>query len=590
MRVGTIGGDVAEARGTSATLGRSVSVLALTAVLALAACGHDWSPAGDAGDTRADLPDAPADQDGTTEDGTSPDEGTSPDDATLLDADDAGTEDAPPVDCVENDDCDDDNPCTLDLCDPTTHTCAGEKLDDNTPCGTDGICCDGNCVSARDTAHCGSCANVCPGGPHAAPVCAEGGCSLSCEPGWLDCLPSEPGCETDPSGDERFCGACDRSCNDGQTCLDGSCVPSWTPTSTDNPPSPRRQVVGFWTGSRMIVWGGHAGGACFRDGGRYDPAADAWQTLTLPPPPVTGCYRTAAVWADTEMIVWSGLTAVGDTTPEEGGGRYDPTTNSWSLLSETGPDPTPRISPAAVWTGSQMIVWSGVERRWDTALSSGARYDPSTDAWISMSSTGAPPGSWGASAVWTGSRMVVWGGWGTGTGSALRSGGSYDPATDLWYSMSTTDAPSARGEARAVWTGREMLVWGGAAVGTLGSNPSSPLGDGAAYDPAADSWRPLGSGGAPAARFQNAAVWTGSQMIVWGGTSAGSTPAFADGALYDPDLDAWTPVTNNGAPSPRRAAAYVWTGERFVVWGGGSYDPPLGATENTDTGGRYRPR
>ena len=35
------------------------------------------------------------------------------------------------------------------------------------------------------------------------------------------------------------------------------------------------------------------------------------------------------------------------------------------------------------------------------------------------------------------------------------------PATDSWAATSTTNAPSARDFHKAVWTGSEMIVWGG---------------------------------------------------------------------------------------------------------------------------------
>src|ERR1041385_8698128 len=40
----------------------------------------------------------------------------------------------------------------------------------------------------------------------------------------------------------------------------------------------------------------------------------------------------------------------------------------------------------------------------------GALYDPKTDTWTSLSNANAPPGRFEHSVVWTGSEMVVWGG------------------------------------------------------------------------------------------------------------------------------------------------------------------------------------
>ena len=43
----------------------------------------------------------------------------------------------------------------------------------------------------------------------------------------------------------------------------------------------------------------------------------------------------------------------------------------------------------------------------------------------------------------------------------FNSGGRYNPSTDSWTATSTTDAPAARAGHTAVWTGSEMIVWGG---------------------------------------------------------------------------------------------------------------------------------
>jgi N-acetylneuraminic acid mutarotase len=115
----------------------------------------------------------------------------------------------------------------------------------------------------------------------------------------------------------------------------------------------------------------------------------------------------------------------------------------------------------------------------------------------------------------------------------------------------------------AIWTGDELIVWGG--QGTEG-----PLGDGAAYDPVKNSWRVL----APAplgARVDHGAVWTGKEMIVWGGRSdaSASSTYFADGASYDPHTNTWerlpgSPLTNRARP----AAVWSTTTNEVLLWGG----------------------
>ena len=57
--------------------------------------------------------------------------------------------------------------------------------------------------------------------------------------------------------------------------------------------------------------------------------------------------------------------------------------------------------------------------------------------------------------------MIVWGGYGVAGSDLLNTGGRYDPATDSWTATSITNAPEARYYHTAVWTGSEMIVWGG---------------------------------------------------------------------------------------------------------------------------------
>ena len=76
------------------------------------------------------------------------------------------------------------------------------------------------------------------------------------------------------------------------------------------------------------------------------------------------------------MIVWAGNG--GDNT----GGRYNPNTDSWTVTSTTNA-PTSRFAATAVWTGSKMIVWGGDDNI--TYFNTGGSYDPSTNSWVRTS-------------------------------------------------------------------------------------------------------------------------------------------------------------------------------------------------------------
>ena len=166
-------------------------------------------------------------------------------------------------------------------------------------------------------------------------------------------------------------------------------------------------------------------------------------------------------------------------------------------------------------------------------------------------------------AVWTGKEMIVWGGYSGNT--QYGDGAAYDPATRTWSKLAA--GPLAGQDLSVtVWTGKEMLIFGGS--GTSGA-PSG----GAAYDPATNTWRKLApipaSLGGNLTGSGSYAVWTGKVMVAWGffghgggGHGGGSLAA----ATYDPAANSWTTGTVAPAEAPVFGDAF-WTGKEMIVWG-----------------------
>ena len=143
-----------------------------------------------------------------------------------------------------------------------------------------------------------------------------------------------------------------------------------------------------------------------------------------------------------------------------------------------------------------------------------------------------------------------------------------------WKSI-VTEIPSAREDHTAVWTGSEMIVWGDE------TNSIRHLNDGARYSPTTGSWTLLPATDAPPARDHHTAVWTGSEMVIWGGWDGSN--ALNDGARYRLNADSWMSLTTYGAPSARYDHTAVWTGSVMIIWGG--WD---GSNAQND-GARYNP-
>lgn len=332
----------------------------------------------------------------------------------------------------------------------------------------------------------------------------------------------------------------------------------WTATSTSNAPSPRAVFASVWTGSKMFVWGGADGTSVFNTGGLYDPATDSWTAISTVNAP--GARADAqAIWTGSKVVVWGGTDG---TSFFNTGGVYDPVSNTWAAITTTNA-PSGRIAPL-VWTGTRMVVWGGLNGVGPTSvLGDGAIYDPAADSWSPISTTDAPSARL-APSVWAASRMIVWGGF--DSSGDLLGGGIYDPASDTWTSAATTGAPSLREPFAVVSTGSKVIVWGGQEGVTF-------FNTGGIYDPVSNTWAASGTStiNAPSARVSNGvwspAVWSGSRMIVWGGSDASHVDVNT-GGYYDPVADSWTSTSTTNAPSPRDLHAIVWAGSKMIVWGG----------------------
>jgi len=316
----------------------------------------------------------------------------------------------------------------------------------------------------------------------------------------------------------------------------------------------------FWIKNRLVVVAGSTIEA-------WDPERDEWKVVAQIPQAeqCEGCgYSETVVWTGEDLLLWGGGFSYRAPNGRAHAGA------SVDLEGNLAPLPEAPIRPrwwhTAVWTGEEMIVWGGACGRHECR--DGAAYDPEKGSWRRIAE--APMPGYAHTAVWTGQELIVWGGSddheSEGTKGCVTSfiadGAAYDPANDSWSVLSASPL-SARGWHSAVWMGSEMIVWGGATG--LGCDYGYPS-DGAAYDPATDSWRPILSSPL-SGRVEASAVWTGNEMIVWGGSTHGRSVTLNDGAAFNLSPNDWKMLPE--APVKSRALhAATWTGNEMIVWGG----------------------
>ncbi|HEX6920089.1 MAG TPA: hypothetical protein VF314_07660 [Actinomycetes bacterium] len=199
--------------------------------------------------------------------------------------------------------------------------------------------------------------------------------------------------------------------------------------TTQSPLERRSGAMGAWTGRELVIAGGFSGfpsgGKVFRDGAAYNPATGTWRKL--PPMPQRRGGGTA-VW-DGKDVVFLGGTAPGSSQPSLRPMAYNPRANRWRLLPVMQ---FRREGFAAVWTGRYILVWGGVSGRPGAWMipPHGEAYNPATSRWTALPASPLQ-GREMAAAVWTGKRMIIWGGYAPGrSGTAgYVNGAAFTPRT-----------------------------------------------------------------------------------------------------------------------------------------------------------------
>ena len=345
----------------------------------------------------------------------------------------------------------------------------------------------------------------------------------------------------------------------------------------------RAAHTAIWTGQEMVIWGGSTDfdSDPFTDGAAFNPATRAWRMV--PAAPLSPRFDARAFWTGREMIIYGGTSTEGVILGD--GAAWDPAANRWRALpaSPLGP----RDGSVVAWAGDRLVVWGGATVLPDDApedaeaevKNDGAAYVPATDGWFPVPAAPIVART-GADSVWTGTRFIVTGGYHEGDDDDRVDGAAFDPVSGEWTPIADRPTPGSCGGGAAcegVWTGKIALF----------------LVSGVAYDPAANRWSPMApaptrDGPAPG----EPVVWTGERLISWGinaedtddtaDSDASDEPPPVRGGAYDPVADRWQTFAA-GPLSSRVIHTAVWTGQEMLVWGGTSGDAALG------DGAAYRP-
>jgi hypothetical protein len=446
--------------------------------------------------------------------------------------------------------CDDANACTIDRCDAASGRCVFDPLPEGTQCDSDGDACNGiDRCDASGACIAGQPRDIDDGNP-----CTEDTCDPKTAEIRHDAI---PGCMAGTGGSGGMSGAGGSGGGGDGGGGDGGAPPEpkplWKPLATQGAPSARRLHAAVWTGSKMLVWGGLTSTGVTSTGAIYDPVTDSWTPMSMANVPVAR-HSHSAVWTGSEMIVWGGFS----NTYESTGGRYDPARDEWTAL----PFSTikGRARHGAVWTGSDMVVWGGSNGI--GPIGDGSRYSLGANAWTNLPA-GGPSARFNFTAAWTGSSFVAWGG--TDTFDWFSDGRYFNPSLNAWSTVSTTNRPSLRESSSSAWTGAGLLLWSG-------WNGGDFMTDGFLLKPAVGSggtWSKISDVNQPSPRAENGTVWTGSELCVWSGCGGDScVDVREDGGCYSPAKDQWRSIPADASFLGRTNPTAVWTGTELIVFGG----------------------
>ena len=314
-----------------------------------------------------------------------------------------------------------------------------------------------------------------------------------------------------------------------------------------------------WRPSGLLVLLGVGLGGCAGD-------------LALPPPPTFGHVEGAALVYPPSARY--GAVAAWDATNQRMivVGGYDNTTfksdvwtlsfatpyPSWKQWTPQGSAVPTRFFGAGAWdeAGHRLVLFGGENGAGYLNDAYTLTFTATTATWAALSPSGtAPTARNGASGVWDpgGSRLILFGGANDSTVFADVWTLTFSGATSAWAKVTPAGtAPAARFQQSAVWdaaNGR-VIVFGGALSGTSLSADTWSLTLGAT-----PTWAKLSPAGtAPSARYRQTAVWdaAGSRMLMFGGKQSSGSLNDVWTLTFSGAASTWAKLEPTGGPPSTR--------------------------------------
>lgn len=274
-----------------------------------------------------------------------------------------------------------------------------------------------------------------------------------------------------------------------------------------------------------------------------------WASMAAPPAEFIARSKAAYVAMGDQLFILGGADTNDNSLND--GAIYDPKTNRWTLISIDANALSTRRLATAVWTGSYVLVFGGRIDMYSAGYKDAAAYNPAADSWLPEPSD--TTGRVGPIGVGSSLFSAFWGGW--GANSAVIAGTErFDWSNSTWASASSSTYGDPGVLANTAWgfTGQYLYLYGGQVNSTTKTNAAY------SYNLLTNAWASLGSGlsTGPTARWGAFGVWDGTSFYVWAGRD--DTSAKNDGSGWS--ASTWKSMTATGAPAAR------WAPTRQTGW------------------------
>ncbi len=368
------------------------------------------------------------------------------------------------------------------------------------------------------------------------------------------------------------------------------------PVSTTLEPSARHAAIYGWLDNRIIVWGG-AGDypTMYNNGSIYNPDANTWLTVPTNSNTPVGRQDPTQYIVGSQIIVWGGYlkNAASENLLTTGFKLGMNAAQNGFTFANIANFPVSIANPkrtryTSVMGGNKIFIFSGVRyEKVSLSFNDGFTYDIPTDSWSAIPAFGVK--RYDSTSIWTGSEMIVWGGYhsnGSPTyGLKTNTGGAYNPTTNSWRATSLVNAPEARVGHTATWIRGKMLIWGGK-YDSKGYNPHNGI-----YDPQTDTWKSVKAEPRADRYFHKAFTISQNEVLVWGGAknSTSNYPVSVcptEACIYNIDSDSWRCTILSDLPNGRSDSVLVLKNRKLFTWGGAD-SCFVDSFQKVQSGGRF---